>query len=88
MRDRTLTLGSGGKLFALTGWRVAWALGPAPLAQALGRSHTHLTFSAPSPLQTGVAAALRAEDGLAEVTAGVAFDFRKWYILCGISSYD
>ena len=25
MRARTITLGSGGKLFALTGWRVAWA---------------------------------------------------------------
>ena len=31
MRERTITLGSGGKLFSLTGWRVAWALGPAHL---------------------------------------------------------
>ena len=31
MRERTITLGSGGKLFALTGWRVAWAVGPAEL---------------------------------------------------------
>jgi aspartate/methionine/tyrosine aminotransferase len=26
MRERTITLGSGGKLFSLTGWRVAWAV--------------------------------------------------------------
>jgi len=67
MHERTLTLGSGGKLFALTGWRVAWACGPSQLVHPLGASHTHLTFSAPSPLQAGIAAALDREDGLAEV---------------------
>ena len=66
MAERTLTLGSGGKLFALTGWRVAWTYGPRPLVTPLGRAHTHLTFSAPTPLQAGIAAALRAEDGLSE----------------------
>ena len=65
MRERTITMGSGGKLFALTGWRVAWAYGPAELVGPLSRSHTHLTFSAPTPLQHGVAAALDADDGLA-----------------------
>ena len=67
MRERTITLGSGGKLFALTGWRTAWAYGPAELVQPLSRSHTHMTFSAPTPLQAGIAAALRAEDGLADI---------------------
>ena len=67
MRARTITLGSGGKLFALTGWRVAWAYGPAELVQPLSRAHTHLTFNAPTPLQHGIAEALDAEDGLDEV---------------------
>ena len=62
MRERTITFGSGGKLFALTGWRVAWAYGPASLVRPLGASHTHLTFNAPTPLQAGIAAALREED--------------------------
>lgn len=66
MAERTITLGSGGKLFALTGWRVAWAYGLSELVGPIGRSHTHLTFSAPSPLQIGIAAALRCEDGLDE----------------------
>lgn len=64
MRERTITLGSGGKLFALTGWRTAWAIGPKELMQPIGQAHTHLTFSAPTPLQLGIAAALDAEDGL------------------------
>lgn len=61
MRERTITVSSGGKLFSLTGWRVAWACGPAALVGPLGRAHTHLTFSAPTPLQEGIAAALEAE---------------------------
>ena len=43
--------------------------GPAALVGPLSASHTHLTFNAPTPLQAGVAAALRAEDGL-EATGG------------------
>ena len=61
MRERTITLGSGGKLFSLTGWRVAWAIGPSELTAPLGAAHTHLTFSAPTPLQAGIAAALADE---------------------------
>ena len=53
MRERTITVGSGGKLFGLTGWRVAWAYGPAALVGPIAASHTHLTFSAPTPLPAG-----------------------------------
>ena len=77
MAERTITIGSGGKLFALTGWRVAWATGPAELLAPLGRAHTHMTFSAPTPLQLGVAAALDVEDGLEEVAPLFASNWRK-----------
>jgi len=63
MRERTITVSSAGKLFSLTGWRVAWALAPARLATAVASAHTNLTYSAPTPLQAGIAAALREEDG-------------------------
>jgi N-succinyldiaminopimelate aminotransferase len=66
MRERTLTISSGGKLFGLTGWRVAWTYGPAALVGPVSAAHTHLTFNAPTPLQVGVAAALESEDGLDE----------------------
>ena len=49
MRERTITLGSGGKLFSLTGWRVAWAMVPPHLITPLGQAHTHMTLSAPTP---------------------------------------
>ena len=51
MRERTITVSSAGKLFSLTGWRVAWALAPPTLATAISAAHTNLTYSAPTPLQ-------------------------------------
>ena len=72
MRERTISVSSGGKLFSLTGWRVAWACGPAALVGPLGRAHTHLTFSAPTPLQEGIAAALEAETAAAGAARAAA----------------
>jgi len=63
MFQRTVTISSAGKLFSLTGWRVAWASGPANLISAINFAHTHLTYCAPTPLQAGIAAALAQEDG-------------------------
>ena len=77
MRERCITFGSGGKLFALTGWRVAWAYGPSSLLGPLSTAHTHMTFSAPTPLQAGIAAALREDEkSLSEIATlfGSNFD--------------
>jgi aspartate/methionine/tyrosine aminotransferase len=59
MRERTLTLGTASKLFSLTGWRVGWVLGPSALLDGVRTVHSYSTFCAPTPLQAGVAAALR-----------------------------
>jgi N-succinyldiaminopimelate aminotransferase len=58
MRERTLTLGSASKTFSATGWRVGWAVGPAPLVAAAQTTHQYLTFCAPAPLQAATATAL------------------------------
>jgi aspartate/methionine/tyrosine aminotransferase len=62
MWDRTVTLSSLGKTFSLTGWKVGWAVAPAPLAAGVRAAHQFLTFTTASPLQHGAAAALRAPD--------------------------
>ena len=59
MRERTLTVGTASKLFSLTGWRVGWVLGPAALLAGVRTVHSYSTFCAPTPLQAGVAEALR-----------------------------
>ena len=58
MRDRTLTISGASKLFNMTGWRVGWITGPADLIAGTRGVHGYTTFSAPTPLQEGVAAAL------------------------------
>lgn len=59
MRERTLTIGSAGKFFSVTGWKVGWVSGPAPLVRAARVVKQFLTFTTASPLQHAVAAALR-----------------------------
>jgi aspartate/methionine/tyrosine aminotransferase len=70
MWQRTLTLSGAGKSFACTGWRIGWAIGPAALQEALCRLRQFTVFSAATPLQWAIAAALEFPDayfkGLAE----------------------
>lgn len=60
MRERTLAMGTASKLLSLTGWRVGWITGPAPLVAAVRTIHSYVTFCPPTPLQVGVAAAIQA----------------------------
>ncbi|KAJ1662816.1 arylformamidase [Coemansia sp. RSA 1813] len=57
MWDRTVTVGSAGKLFGVTGWRVGWAIGPAELIHPTLAAHTRIVFTTNTPLQEGVASA-------------------------------
>ena len=58
MRERCVTLGSASKLLNVTGWRVGWAVGPKELIDPIKSAHSLMSYSAPTPLQIGVAAAL------------------------------
>lgn len=40
MRERTLTIGSAGKTFSVTGWKVGWVVGPRDIVAALHASRT------------------------------------------------
>lgn len=58
MRERTVSVGSGGKTFATTGWKVGWITAPADLIAAIATVKQHLTFVSPAPMQRGIAAGL------------------------------
>jgi N-succinyldiaminopimelate aminotransferase len=62
MRERTLTISGAGKTFSCTGWRIGWAVGPAPLHDALARLRAFTVFAAPTPFQFAVAIGLRLPD--------------------------
>jgi len=55
MRERTLRIGSAGKIFSLTGWKIGWLAGPAALMAVVAKAHQFLTFAIPGALQQGVA---------------------------------
>ncbi len=62
MAGRTLTIGSAGKSFSFTGWKVGWATGPRHLVGALTAAKQFLTFTSGAPLQPAVAVALGLPD--------------------------
>ncbi len=55
MGERTVKIGSAGKMFGLTGWKVGFMMAASPLANVLARAHQFLTFTTPPNLQTAVA---------------------------------
>ena len=66
MRERTVKIGSAGKIFSLTGWKVGFVMAGEPLMRVLSRAHQFLTFTTPPNLQEAVAYGLAKEDGYFE----------------------
>lgn len=58
LRERAVKIGSAGKIFALTGWKVGWAVAAPPIAAAIAARHQFLTFTTAPPLQWAVAEGL------------------------------
>jgi len=55
MRQRTVKIGSAGKMFGLTGWKVGFICAAPELTRTLARAHQFLTFTTPPNLQSAVA---------------------------------
>lgn len=58
LASRAIKIGSAGKIFSMTGWKVGWAVAAPPLAAAVAAKHQFLTFTTATPLQWAVAEAL------------------------------
>lgn len=61
LRDRVVKIGSAGKIFQLTGWKIGWALASADLAARIAATHQFITFTSPPALQQAVAEGLARE---------------------------
>jgi aspartate/methionine/tyrosine aminotransferase len=62
MAERTIKIGSAGKIFSLTGWKVGWMIAAPELANVVARAHQFLTFATPPNLQAAVAYGLSEGD--------------------------
>ncbi|HXF61551.1 MAG TPA: aminotransferase class I/II-fold pyridoxal phosphate-dependent enzyme [Caldilineaceae bacterium] len=86
MKDRTVHLGGMSKDYAMTGWRIGYALGPADLIGAMRKVHQYLIMSAST---TGQEAALEAltnpavEDYVQQMVA--SYDQRRRLIVKGLN---
>jgi aspartate/methionine/tyrosine aminotransferase len=66
MAERTVKIGSAGKIFSLTGWKVGWMVAAADLANVVARAHQFLTFATAPNLQSAVAFGLEEGDAWIE----------------------
>ncbi|MFF3991387.1 pyridoxal phosphate-dependent aminotransferase [Streptomyces sp. NPDC001601] len=66
MRERTVTIGSAGKTFSFTGWKVGWVTSTPELVTAVRSAKQFLTYVASGPFQYAVAEALALPDAYFE----------------------
>ncbi len=59
LRDRVITISSAGKTFGLTGWKIGWICANEKISKACRLVHQYVTFAVSTPMQEGVAEALR-----------------------------
>ena len=85
MRTRCLRIGSAGKTFSLTGWKVGYITGPADLMQPVAKAHQFLTFTTAPNLQRAVAYSLGKDDAY---FAGLATDLsaKRDLLAAGLSN--
>ena len=55
MWERTITIGSAGKTFSVTGWKLGWAVGPDYLLRNCQVAHQNCVYACPTPIQEAVA---------------------------------
>ena len=66
MRERTVKIGSAGKIFNLTGWKVGFVMAAPAIMRVLAKAHQFLTFTTPPNLQSAVAYGLAKDDAYFE----------------------
>jgi aspartate/methionine/tyrosine aminotransferase len=63
MAERTVKIGSAGKIFSLTGWKVGWIVAPPELGDPIAKAHQFLTFATAPNLQRAAAFGLGKDEG-------------------------
>ncbi|KAL6730435.1 hypothetical protein Aduo_001412 [Ancylostoma duodenale] len=78
MFERTISIGSAGKAFSVTGWKLGWSIAPRHLMTPLRMMHQDCTFTCSTPTQEALAASFERELEL------FSTDPSKSYLLTGL----
>lgn len=82
MRERTVVVNGFSKTFAMTGWRLGYVLGPAPIIKAMTKLHQYGIMSSPTTSQFAAIEALRSCDRDVE-NMRREYNYRRRYIVDG-----
>lgn len=83
MRNRTVIINGLSKAFAMTGWRIGFAMGPEPVISAMNRIHQYVIMSSPTVAQYAAIEALQNGDESVAVMKE-EYDRRRKIILTGL----
>ncbi|MDZ4310895.1 MAG: pyridoxal phosphate-dependent aminotransferase [Cypionkella sp.] len=85
LRDRSLIVNGVAKAYAMTGWRVGYAAGPAPLLKAMNTVQSQSVTSVAAPMQAAALAALTGpQDCVAQFRT--AFARRRDLVVAGVAT--
>ncbi len=84
MQKRTVLIGGFSKDYAMTGWRIGFAAGPAEIINGLVRIHQYTVMSAPTPSQAAALAALIKGEPFVEQMR-LEYDRRRRLIVDGLN---
>ncbi|MHB1452532.1 MAG: pyridoxal phosphate-dependent aminotransferase [Saccharofermentanales bacterium] len=92
MRERTIIINGLSKAFAMTGWRIGFALGPEPIISAMNRIHQYVIMSSPTVAQYAAIEALQNGDD-SVVAMKEEYNRRRKIILdglkvCGLDCFE
>jgi len=82
MKDRTVIVNGFSKTFAMTGWRLGYAMGPAPIIKAMTKLHQYGIMSSPTTSQFAAIEALRSCDKDVEHMCQ-EYNYRRRFIVDG-----
>ena len=87
MRQRVLRIGSAGKTFSLTGWKVGYITAPPAMLRPITKAHQFVTFTTPPSLQHAVALGLASDDAYFQ-GLGAAMARSRDRLAAGLASLD
>ena len=85
MKERCVVINGFSKTYSMTGWRMGYALGPAPIISQMTKIHQFAIMSAPTTSQYAAIEALKNGDGdIAEMVE--EYDMRRRLVVSGFNS--